>query len=1021
MEQKKSENNNSVFLIHRVQGERDMWDDLMPRCFITGEFCPHRKKIIQRKIKHHAQNEVTIFMVMDYSDISDAIYEWLMEDLLKNDDIRFKFDSPVNGAESRSEEGTNPETFFKNEPLEEDDPHLYSENGRRRKIFKKYGVYIELLRADDYSSSSHVICESVCAKIQESDLVIVDVSRTNPNVFYELGLAVALNKQILPICYQDSYYSLREKKPDENDSNDDKDIYEFPWKEKLYKSFSINSFEDDGRYKEYRDDDRIYGHGHYKRTPKGDITMGKHVINLLNDAVKNWRSDNRRRNDVDGEKFLDDLMLYTLNGFNQTNTNKYIQAYREVVVNKVWKAMRSSGDRICLFYSDKKIEEPEKSSDEKGLKYSFGDICGLAINQVTYELDSGKKATNSRTSADRFMMNYLYNRAIKCNIEYPINMDFVNHKYFKTLGILTEDGNAFHEQKNEMLFFSHLDVFLAYISSCNTAFLDLRSNSLEAFFWLGVLHGSGRLAVPLRYTTNLTVPGNPKRDVIDIAGLWNAYFVDSNPNTFKKGIRSVMHSIYDKRGHLRYYEKMQLLTWISQGAQEDTIPKQKYESFFQHKFWSELMAHGNVDLCPTPVERDSQNCISNWEYGAFKSIVSYVNSFNHVNDLEFTDILELYKEWEKNTETNARTYLQNNPKSRIVLGDRYVNKFSKAIIADYEDKLYRMRRCDQCSQKAADTVSCKNEQLPDGEPGTLQSYIRGFYLPTGTEGQASVLSKTCDYYTKESLKEGYKANELKYEVLGHLMIYRNCAAKAEGDNAKISHKTDTSLISVVLEGSSGPGTWGIAEMLTREAPANGQNTDYLFLSIQTALLRKYQKLLTAYISGDMPEDSKEKIREKMKNDQPNNDWLDAENKEAIIKYLISNLCNCFLPVVTDEFLDAFKLRAWCFLHAIRGKDSTFTAEPLVQEYLYYIIEEWIMKIQSLRCTEAIIDIHVTSSYGIENNKIKDNRKVEKLCIDPATIQFLNKKGDDPEPKPEHGWEICPFYSADPSGAPVQTQ
>lgn len=58
----------------------------------------------------------------------------------------------------------------------------------------------------------------------------------------------------------------------------------------------------------------------------------------------------------------------------------------------------------------------DKSPDEKGLRFSFGDICALAINQITYEMDSQGRSSDNDTAFKRTMMGYLYNRTVKTKI-----------------------------------------------------------------------------------------------------------------------------------------------------------------------------------------------------------------------------------------------------------------------------------------------------------------------------------------------------------------------------------------------------------------------------------------------------------------------------------------------------------------------------------------------------------------------------------------------------------------------------
>ena len=49
-------------------------------------------------------------------------------------------------------------------------------------------------RADDIRDIGYIVCEKICRQIQESDLVLADVSLKNSNVFYELGLTIGLER-----------------------------------------------------------------------------------------------------------------------------------------------------------------------------------------------------------------------------------------------------------------------------------------------------------------------------------------------------------------------------------------------------------------------------------------------------------------------------------------------------------------------------------------------------------------------------------------------------------------------------------------------------------------------------------------------------------------------------------------------------------------------------------------------------------------------------------------------------------
>ncbi|MCE5240547.1 hypothetical protein LLH23_18970 [bacterium] len=54
-----------------------------------------------------------------------------------------------------------------------------------------------LRRADHVRSTGYIVCEKICHVLQETDLVIADITFPNPNVFYELGLAYGLERPII--------------------------------------------------------------------------------------------------------------------------------------------------------------------------------------------------------------------------------------------------------------------------------------------------------------------------------------------------------------------------------------------------------------------------------------------------------------------------------------------------------------------------------------------------------------------------------------------------------------------------------------------------------------------------------------------------------------------------------------------------------------------------------------------------------------------------------------------------------
>ena len=69
---------------------------------------------------------------------------------------------------------------------------------------------LEVSRADDIQSSQNILKDIVRA-IKNSSLIVADLTDSNPNVFYELGLGHALNKPVIMLTQgiEDLPFDLR--------------------------------------------------------------------------------------------------------------------------------------------------------------------------------------------------------------------------------------------------------------------------------------------------------------------------------------------------------------------------------------------------------------------------------------------------------------------------------------------------------------------------------------------------------------------------------------------------------------------------------------------------------------------------------------------------------------------------------------------------------------------------------------------------------------------------------------------
>ena len=67
-------------------------------------------------------------------------------------------------------------------------------SGFIKKVLEQEGF--KVLRADDIQSQQSIL-RDIIQGIAESDLIIADLTSSNPNVYYELGIAHALGKPVI--------------------------------------------------------------------------------------------------------------------------------------------------------------------------------------------------------------------------------------------------------------------------------------------------------------------------------------------------------------------------------------------------------------------------------------------------------------------------------------------------------------------------------------------------------------------------------------------------------------------------------------------------------------------------------------------------------------------------------------------------------------------------------------------------------------------------------------------------------
>lgn len=926
-------------------------EGLMGRCFITGDQCPHKKSIIAKKIKRHEGNKIKAFVIMSFTPITDALYQWMLKDLITSN--------------------------LYGDTVGQDAFYLGDEK-QNKKIDPKN---IEIVRCDDSIYSSHIICESICSEIQESDLVVVDLSYQNPNVFYELGLAIALGKKILPICYLKTYY--------ETNGGDQGCIRSFDWKRKLFEWFSISALDE----KQYGDDK------YFENYPFADPPENKRIGANLKAAFDYSLSNTNNLLLYDPRQSVQQspgIISRAINQFSKI-VDKVTQGIRqkgdpvyesmnsEDLETKT-KGMLSRGDRIMLLHSKETIITEDKDKKDTPVSYDYGDVCRIAINQANYSIESNEQSAKS-LGLERNMWNYVYNCTEVQNLDYPLFVDTIKERRFPELNFLF-DGIPMSAHGN-LWSFTYLDVILAKAQHCHTAMIDMRNNSINAFFWMGIFHGRGRFVVPIRYDNGMMsiAPENNSRVIADIAGLWNAYFQSKAPENFSQTVRKVLNGINQKSEHLGAWQKAQFLRSInawtyqpepSDEAEKDPCDMSALDRYYRELFWNVLLAHGDVSLYPASYKATHRATVSHWDYNAIARIENFSNQRIGAFRTVLRDTLGIDSE-----EMESIRF------PKIVLGDREVNKVTRQEIAQVKDQVFQLRKCDVAFERLknpeenawsqCDGIDCDMYLSEEGRcaapPAKL---IRGFAKKGTAEWMA-------DFPSDRALGNKDELAEMDLTTLYGQLIF-------------LRHKG--SQFSILLEGASGPATFALADLLsanmiaTEDAKKRSSDTENNpKIEIEKTLSKK--DLLFYTLQEEMLVRCKNKLEEIRNNILATPDVIyQAEFFAPAANYLMLCLCDRFLPTTSERFVQDLNTRMHLFLTQLRKDTPAFgkTEEQIGSCFntIFQIFGEWFEWFKTVRGIAVIIKI------GINRDPIKrewDNRWPDsvKIAMDTDGCDGADKK------------------------------
>ncbi len=637
------------------------------RCFMSGEYCSQQSNIQREREKLYAEDSIRAFVIMNFSDMSDVVYEWRIKSFVKSLSSYLYFDKEHQRLYCSSVADDN--------------------KWDKDKMVKN----IEVVRSDSDPASNYVVCNRICQQLQIADLVIVDVSSQNANVFYEFGMAVALGKMILPICYSESFYKMiiSEKLKDRYwKLKDTEDIAHhiglFPWRKDLFEYYGIrykggmsgragvreqgkpDDKENKTRYAAFEtvvNPENGFSDMKYDRFPYHEI------VSESSDKTKRtigWEIYDKLSNNYNNAKPADNtLIVYTMDAFlNKEQAGQCIVNFYRSITARMDQEKCFRGERVGVLVQENVIPESEKDAREHiDILYNIGEIIQIGTNQATYlaaeekiysnddfsELEGTSQGNiteqgkDQRRNMERFVKEHSKNRAMRI---YPNNPVFVDrlktllHKDILETGVL-DAGEVDNCCNLDSFCLYH--VMLRTLRYTNEIVVDISDNCLQSLFWLGAAHGSDIYAITVihektdmekNYTEGADIEKeqnvNKKvnRNVFDVSGLWMAILKKNDTEGFYQQLASAQSGI-ERRSKLMlannafYKQKMKELlfsgsnTTLCENKPEDVFKKllhqkdkderDKMESYYRERFWKPLLSYNQLCIYLSQMNEKGQD------------------------------------------------------------------------------------------------------------------------------------------------------------------------------------------------------------------------------------------------------------------------------------------------------------------------------------------------------------------------------------------------------------------------------
>ncbi|MEW6291112.1 MAG: hypothetical protein AB1545_14795 [Thermodesulfobacteriota bacterium] len=412
-------------------------------------------------------------------------------------------------------------------------------------------------RADTIMRTGYVMCEKICKQIQESDLIVAEITQKNVNVLYEIGMSAGLGKKIL---------LLAQKSADGLISSDSKKLLdrleiqesEYSAQYLSYIPFTYLQSTGDDLEKAIWKTDKL-GHSIKRENhPKIGVITGCRTVYGRKETSIVFRSEERMQGKNGGRitkdiyiapsKEKDNALLAStaLDALDQNQNYELAHILecvlgsvtRDIVLNRLEAGTQKDLEEYLENSADG--EDRQAKQERRKGEADFSTEKFNKRNGILRELDAYIRQYQGKHNVSD--ENLQRNENVRKQREHP-------NPYFP--------WQTIQSKRSDLVSFFEL---INFIEQCECLVIDTTPDAEPInFFWLGYAHAKGKHVIPVNvYSQKEENTGLTNSTPFDVRGLWLVYFDVDRPDTLRTQFEGILDKIIkdavDKKARRKFWE-----------------------------------------------------------------------------------------------------------------------------------------------------------------------------------------------------------------------------------------------------------------------------------------------------------------------------------------------------------------------------------------------------------------------------------------------------------------------------------